>query len=94
MLEEIKKYLGINDDYDNDLIIELIEVAELYIISCVGEGYKQNPVGIKLSLILIKKLVAEMYENRSMSIVSNTIPRPDRISTTILDSLANMEVIE
>lgn len=88
-LEDMKRYLNVDDDYDDKLINELMEVAEIYINSCVGVYYKNSELGLKLSAILIKKLVADMYENRGTTITSTNIPRPDRISMTILDSLAN-----
>ncbi|RXI57417.1 head-tail connector protein [Clostridium tetani] len=85
-LESIKEYLRI-DGQDEDIFLqELLEISEIYIDSCVGTNYKTNEKAIKLATLLQKKLVADMYENRSTTI--STQEKQDRIVTSILDSLA------
>ncbi|WP_096635855.1 head-tail connector protein [Clostridium cochlearium] len=85
-LEEVKDYLRIDNDYENDFIKELIEISEIYIDSMVGEGYKTDEKAIKLASILQKKLISDMYENRSTEVPQNI--KQDRIVTSILDSLS------
>jgi len=86
-LEEVKKYLIIDDDYGDDLLNDLIETSEIYIDSMVGEGYKIDKKAIKLADLLQKKLIADMHENRSTEIPTNT--KQDKIVTSILDKLSN-----
>ncbi|RXM57210.1 head-tail connector protein [Clostridium tetani] len=85
VLEEIKDYLRIDDDYENVFIQELMEISEIYIDSMVGENYKTDEKAIKLASILQKKLISDMYENRSTEVPTNT--KQDRIVTSILDAL-------
>lgn len=86
-LEEVKKYLVVDDDYGDDFLNDLIEASEIYIDSMVGEGYKTDKKAMKLANLLQKKLIADMYENRSIEVPQNT--KQDRIVTSILDKLSN-----
>lgn len=86
LIESVMKYLNAYEE-DKETVEELIVTAEAYIDSTVGEGYKNNPKKVKLSELVIKKLVADMHENRSTVIESKL--KQDRIVTTILDVLAN-----
>ena len=63
-LEEIKNYLSIYDDMEDDYIQELIDFSEDYVDSLCGEFYKLNSRGIRLSNILRKKIIADLYENK------------------------------
>lgn len=90
-LDEAKNYLRIDDNYDDIFIESLILVAENYIDSMVGEGYKRDGKAVSLSKLLQYKLIADMYENRSAEVENKT--RQDRIVTSILDKLSNYEVI-
>lgn len=84
-LEDVKNYLRI-DDTEEDLFLQsLMEVAEIYIDSCVGEEYKTNDKAIKLAELLQKKIIADLYENRGTT-VDNI--KKDVIVTTILNTLA------
>lgn len=84
-LEDIKNYLRI-DDTEEDLFLQsLMEVAEIYIDSCVGEEYKTNDKAIKLAELLEKKIIADLYENRGTT--ADNIKK-DTIVTTILNTLA------
>lgn len=85
-LQEIKDYLRIDSDDENIFLTELIEISEIYITSMVGTNYKTDEKAIKLATLLQKKLISDMYENRSTEIASNT--KQDRIVTSILDALA------
>ncbi|HBJ2613330.1 TPA: phage head-tail connector protein [Clostridium botulinum] len=86
-LEEIKSYLRIDYKEDDTDLNELIETSQIYIDSCVGEGYKNDSKAMKLANLLQKKLIHDMYENRSAEVPTNT--KQDRIVTSILDKLSN-----
>lgn len=86
-LEEIKSYLRIDYEDDDEILVNLIEVSEEYIDSCVGTAYKSNEKAIKLANLLQKKLITDMFENRGTEI-SNSSKR-DTIVSTILEKLSN-----
>ena len=86
-LNEVKNYIKVDCDEDDREINNLIEQAQIYIDSCVGENYKNNPSKVKLANLLIKKIVSDLYENRGISLDKKG--GYDKISNTILDSLAN-----
>lgn len=90
-LEEVKDYLRIDDTYEDKFLNELIEVSQIYIDSMVGEAYKTDVKAVKLANLLQKKLISDMYENRSTEIQCNssTDIKQDRIVTSILDKLSN-----
>lgn len=85
-LEEVKQYLRIDFDDDDELLTELISVSEAYIDKTVGTAYKNDDSLKSLSNIVQKKLINEMYRNRSTGAIDKT---QDRVVTTILDLLAN-----
>lgn len=87
ILQEIKDYLKIDEEYEDCFLNELIETSEIYIDSMVGEAYKTDRKAIKLANLLQKKLISDMYENRSSEVSTNT--KQDRIVTSILDKLSN-----
>lgn len=91
-LEDIKSYLKIDYEDDDDILSELIIVSEEYINSCVGTGYKCDEKAMKLADLLQKKLIYDMYEKRGTEIASNT--KKDTIVTTILEKLSNYSVEE
>lgn len=70
-LEEVKAYLKIDYDDDDQEIQEAIEASQIYIDSMCGTSYKEDEKLVKLSNILIKKMVSDMYNNKSLSISSN-----------------------
>ena len=86
-LEEVKSYLRIDYEEDDNLLDSLIEVSEEYIDSCVGTAYKSDEKAIKLANLLQKKLISNMFENRGTEISNST--KKDNIVTTILDKLSN-----
>ena len=85
-LEEIKNYLRIDYEEDDDLLEDLIEVSEAYIDSCVGTSYKTDWKAMKLANLLQKKLIADMFENRGTEISNSA--KKDNIVTSILDKLS------
>lgn len=91
-LEDVKTYLRIDYEEDDNLLDSLIEVSEEYIDSCVGTAYKSDEKAIKLANLLQKKLISNMFENRGTEISNST--RKDTIVTTILDKLSNYSEVE
>lgn len=92
-LDEVKDHLRLDDYAEEDILLqELIEVSEIYIDSCVGEGYKIDEKAVKLARLVQKKAISDMYENRSGEILEKT--KQDRIVTTILDKLSNYPINE
>lgn len=86
-LDEVKHHLRVDYDEDDVYIVNLIEVSDIYIESCVGEVYKENDKAKKLADLLQLKLIQDMYDNRGTEIASRT--KKDMIVTTILDKLSN-----
>ena len=86
-LEDVKTYLRIDYEEDDNLLDSLIEVSEEYIDSCVGTAYKSDEKAIKLANLLQKKIISDMFENRGTEISNST--KKDNIVTTILDKLSN-----
>lgn len=98
-LEEVKSYLRVSYDEDDEEIKGLILTAEAYIDSCVGTAYKdpanyesteEYEKGRRIAALLQKKIVSDMYEVRATTISSST--KTDNITKTILDKLANVGV--
>lgn len=85
-LEEVKNYLRIDFDDDDVLLTELISVSQAYIDKIVGTGYKSDDSLIEIAKIVQKKLINEMYRNRSTGAIDKV---QDRMVTTMLDVLAN-----
>lgn len=85
-LEDAKKYVRIDFTDDDTLISELIDVAQIYIDSLVGEEYKADEKLVKIADLLIKKLVNDMYENNSFTVTSSA--KKDIIINSMLDKLA------
>lgn len=90
--EKVKSYLKVDYTEDDEYITELIAISDIYIQSCVGDGYKTNDSAIKLANILQLKLIKDMYDNRGTEIPSNS--KKDIIVTTILDKLSNYSGVE
>lgn len=59
-LEEVKNFLKVDFDDDNNLIALEMEAAEEYIVDAVGE-YKETSARMKLLLL---NIVSTLYENR------------------------------
>jgi len=89
-LAEVKDYLRIDGADEDSFVEELIAISQIYIESCVGEGYKLDEKALKLAGLVQKKIIADMYENRSSEVPQAT--KQDKIITTILDKLSGFEV--
>jgi len=61
-LDEVKNYLRVDCDDENQLIIRLIETAKEYIKSAVGEYDEKD----KTADLLLCALVQDMYDNREL----------------------------
>ena len=61
MLEEIKNYMRIDEDYDDNLINSLIEAANLYMVNAGVKSFEND-----LYKLAIKMLVLHWYENREV----------------------------
>lgn len=61
-------YLRVYDDEEADFIESLMTTAKIYIESMCGTDYQKDEKALILEDILIKKLVTDMYENRSTTI--------------------------
>lgn len=84
---DMADYLRVYDDSEYKEIKNFMTIAENYIDSMVGKGYKNDPVGVNLADILIKKLVDDMYNNRGTAIEG----KRDILVTSILDRLSIYE---
>lgn len=63
-LEEVKEYIKVNHDEEDDLINELIEVAEDYLYGATGKHFSNTNKKAKL---YCKVLVNEWYKDRSLT---------------------------
>lgn len=98
-LKDAKEYLRVGYDEDDEQIKTLITVAENYIDSCVGTGYKNRDnyeteekykKGRNLAALLQKKLISDMYDERGTTVSNST--KKSTIVVTILDVLANVGI--
>lgn len=85
-LEDVKKYIRIDFDEDDSLIQDLTDTAQVFIDSMVGEEYKKDEKLVRISNLLVKKLVNDMYENRYYTVSSNS--KKDLVINSMLDKLA------
>jgi uncharacterized phage protein (predicted DNA packaging) len=85
-LLEVKKYLRA-DDYedDDDYIKDLINISDVYIDKAVGDAYKSNSKYDKISMLVQKKLIKDMYDERSMLVTDKSAQ--STIVTTIFEIL-------
>lgn len=86
-LEQVKNYLRIDYEDEDNYLNNLIGISLIYIDSMVGEKYKENEKLIKLADLLQFKIISDMYEERS-TFVQNSV-KTDRITNSILDKLSN-----
>ena len=66
MLEEIKNYLRIDEDYDDNLINSLIEGANIYMVNAGVKNFEND-----LYKLAIKMLVLHWYENRDIVLIGS-----------------------
>ena len=87
-LNEVKKYLNIDseDTYYDELLTGYIQASFLYIIKMAGSAWIVDTTCINLAKILQKKLIADLFENRTTEISNST--KRDIMVNSILDALA------
>lgn len=88
-LQEVKNYLRVDFNDDDNFIIELIEVTEIYVDTSCGTAYKNHEHLVKLSKLAKLKLISNMYEKRE----ANATEKRDLTIATIFDTLSHAEVI-
>lgn len=93
-LQDVVSFCKVDCDDVEELvdIVEFTEIADIYLESTVGTGFKENEKTLKLARILVKRLVNSMYFNRSYEISSSA--KTDIITKNILSKLSNLEEIE
>lgn len=68
LLEEVKLYCKIDYDFEDDLLVELIESAQEQICFAIGNDLRpQDLEGYAKFRLAVKKQVKEEYEHRGMS---------------------------
>jgi len=83
-LEEAKKWLRIDGDYDDSIIEMLIGAAELYLKNATGKNFDSSN---RLAKLLCWVLIVDWYENRDL-----IGQRPsDEVRYTIQSMLAQLE---
>lgn len=85
LIESIKEYINAYEEEDN-IIEEVIFEAIAYIEATVGAGWKGNPNKERLAKLLLKKLCADIYDNRGTQ--TTQVFKQDRITSSILTSLS------
>lgn len=87
-LAEVKKYLNIDseDTYYDELLTEYIQASFLYIIKMAGTSWVTDSICINLSKIVQKKIIADLFENRTTEVANST--KRDIMVNSILDTLA------
>ena len=93
-LQDVVSFCKVDCDDVEELvdIVEFTEIADIYLESTVGTGFKENEKTLKLARILVKRLVNSMYFNRSYEISSSA--KTDIITKNILSKLSNLEEVE
>lgn len=85
LIESIKEYINAYEEEDN-IIEEVIFEAIAYIEATVGTGWKNNSNKERLAKLLLKKLCADIYDNRGTQ--TTQVFKQDRITSSILTSLS------
>nr|DAN88496.1 MAG TPA: hypothetical protein [Caudoviricetes sp.]DAR81774.1 MAG TPA: hypothetical protein [Caudoviricetes sp.] len=68
LLDEVKLYCKIDYDFEDDLLVEMIEAAREQICFAIGNDLRpQDLEGYAKFRLAVKKQVKEEYEHRGMS---------------------------
>lgn len=86
LLNDVKSYLKVDDCEDDEFILQLIEVSEIYIDSLVGTGYKSDSKAVRLANLLQLLIISHMYDTRSLTVGEGAM---NKIAHSILDKLSN-----
>lgn len=85
LIESIKEYINAYEEEDY-VIEEVILEAIAYIEVTVGTGWKGKPNKERLARLLLKKLCADIYDNRGIQ--TTQVFKQDRITSSIITSLS------
>lgn len=88
-LEQAKNYMRVDCMDDDEFILQLIEISQIYIDSLVGEDYKNDSKYIRLADLLQLLIMSDMYDNRSLVVNTGDM---NKIAHSILDKLSNYTV--
>lgn len=88
-LEQAKNYTRVDDNNDDDLILQLIEISQIYIDGLVGEEYKVEQNYVRLAELLQLLIISDMYDNRSLVVDTKGM---NKIAHSILDKLSNYTI--
>ncbi|MEH7731175.1 head-tail connector protein [Bacillus sp. FSL M8-0166] len=80
-LEKAKKYLRIDGDVEDDLILHFIAAAKEYITNATGLKFPNNLARAELAVM---SFVTHWYENRQ---ISGTTSNLDGVLTTMVNQL-------
>ena len=91
-LEEVKSFLRVDFDDDDNLIKCIMKAAELYIKDTVGEYDKEN----SKANLLFMALVQDLYDNRELMVTEQKKKRMSYTYASIILQLqySNKEVAE
>lgn len=88
-LEQAKNYMRVDCMDDDEFILQLIEISQIYIDSLVGEDYKKDSNYIRLADLLQLLIMSDMYDSRSLVVNTGDM---NKIAHSILDKLSNYTV--
>lgn len=63
-LDSVKKYLRIDEDYDDDILELMMEAARQYIVDAVGKYDEEN----YKAQLLFMAIVQDLYEHREFNV--------------------------
>lgn len=94
-LEEVKLYCKIDYDFEDDLLIEMIEVAREQICFAIGNDLQPKDLqGYAKFRLAVKKQVKEEYEHRGMSADTMRYPLANGVLNIIHQLRARRELDE
>ena len=94
-LEEVKLYCKIDYDFEDDLLIELIESSREQICFAIGNDLKPKDLeGYAKFRLAVKKQVKEEYEHRGMSADTMRYPLANGVLNIIHQLRARRELDE
>ncbi|MDK2905550.1 MAG: hypothetical protein PWR12_1626 [Eubacteriaceae bacterium] len=88
-LGEVKEYLRVDFDDDDTFISDLIDLSDFYIDKSVGSAYKNYPEYEKAGILVQKKIIQDMYDERSTTVADRT--KQSTIVMTIFEHLESAQ---
>lgn len=89
-LEEVKLYLRVDEDADDTVIEAMMQAAEGYIQSAVGEYDSGNPRARMLYLLIMQ----DLYENRVLAVKEADKQRLAHVSGSLILQLQAEQLLE